>query len=68
MKKTLFLVSTFLFLSINFLAKSSEQNLLDTLYFEDLMETCIPINTDGKARCARLQLIRILYHNEFLDY
>jgi hypothetical protein len=38
MKKTLFLVSTFLFLSINFLAKSSEQNLLDTLYFEDLIE------------------------------
>jgi len=28
------------------------------LYFRDLINTCVPIYTDGKARCGRLQLLR----------
>jgi hypothetical protein len=30
------------------------------LYFEDLADLIVPYNTDGKARCSRLQLIKII--------
>jgi hypothetical protein len=30
------------------------------LYFDDLEKTVVPYNTDGKARCSRLQLIKII--------
>ena len=29
------------------------------LYWEDLPDVCVPYNTDGKARCQRLQLVKI---------
>ena len=29
------------------------------LYWEDLPDVCVPHNTDGKARCQRLQLVKI---------
>lgn len=30
------------------------------LHFEDAPDICVPYNTDGKARCGRLELIRIV--------
>ena len=30
------------------------------LHWEDLADVCVPYNTDGKARCGRLQLIRVV--------
>jgi hypothetical protein len=30
------------------------------IHWEDLADVVVPFNTDGKARCARLQLIKIV--------
>ena len=36
------------------------------LLFEDLMDLCVPFNTDGKARCSRLKLMRDLEGNNVI--
>jgi uncharacterized protein YjbI with pentapeptide repeats len=33
------------------------------LYFKDLINTVVPYNTDGRARCSRLQLIKVIEEN-----
>jgi len=48
------------FATLDWLKKNSNNQIWECLIeWEDLLEVCVPYNTDGKARCSRLKLVKI---------